>query len=355
MFGRAIPWVLTSATGVVMFWLASLQMEVRGDSVYGWSDSFDASVLSRAGAADVVLMWVDQQWWRAFTACFIHGGWLHWLVNVVTLHALWPWCVAAIGGGRSSLALLFGGAFGAVASIYAGEGGVVAGLSGGLFALAAVVVYERAGVCEEIRRQVVVSVVVCAGIGIALPFVWPSGPRLANIGHAAGWLVGGMWAISAGAGGKKAWFDWRVRAQLGVIVLLAGTAEYGHRTSFNEVCGLHLLQLERPVQAVQFLELAHREEPYSSQRSNALAYALALAGDRLTTAASLSDSALEQEPENSSYLDTRGWIYCRAGDPVRGMRLLQRAVERTNERDGAINEHLQRCVDASSGVDAVVD
>ncbi|MGB1699628.1 MAG: rhomboid family intramembrane serine protease [Nannocystaceae bacterium] len=181
-FGALFPWCITIVTGA---WMAAVTwFHLRSPSVpaWRWWEAADSMVLSRAGAGDVVALWVDGQWWRVATAWLLHGSWLHWLINMVSLHSLWPWCVAAIGTARTFGALGLGSVVAVLASSYAGEGGVVVGLSGGLFGMAAVVMYERRGVCQEIRRHVGIAVLACLVLGIAIPWLWPQGPRLAHTG-----------------------------------------------------------------------------------------------------------------------------------------------------------------------------
>ncbi len=60
---------------------------------------------------------------------------------------------------------------------------------------------------------------------------------------------------------------------------------------------------------------------------NNYAYSLAERGERLDDALSLSKSAVDQEPENSSYLDTIGWIYFRLGNYDLAKEFIQKAID----------------------------
>lgn len=339
-------WLVTGVTGVIVGFLAWDDGSRSQDSLAAWISMIDAVVLSRAGGADVASIWIDQQWWRLATACLLHGGLFHWLVNIISLHALWPWSVAAVGQGRSVGVLISGGIVATLASSYAGEGAVVVGLSGGLFALAAVVVNERGGVCAEVRRQVVTAVVVCMVAGWVLPMVWASGPRLANTGHAAGWVVGGVWVLGLERSATGRRMDGRVALHLGVAGATLAVVLSSHGTLFSSTLGLHLLQQGRPLVAVGPLEDSYQRRPEAPERANALAYALALTGERLDEASALSANALSQDPKNSSYLDTRGWVLCRLGEVERGLRLLGEARTLDQSEDPTIQEHLQSCAGA---------
>src|SRR5690606_30216079 len=58
-------------------------------------------------------------------------------------------------------------------------------------------------------------------------------------------------------------------------------------------------------------ERALEHDPYNPTLLNNFAYSLADRGKRLEKALGMVERALETEPENESYLDTRGWIYFR--------------------------------------------
>lgn len=346
-FRPTFLWVLTGVTGVLLGWLGWEQAARSHGSLGVWISMFDPAVLSRAGGADVASIWIDHQWWRLVTACWLHGGLLHWLVNIISLHALWPWCVAAVGRWRSLVVLVGGGFVAMLASSVAGEGAVVVGLSGGLFALAAVMVNEREGVCTEVRRQVVIAVVVCFVAGGMLPVVWPSGPRLANLGHAAGWAFGGFWAGRAAKSSRSGLVDGRMALHIGFVVGTLILVANSHKTTFHGTLGVHLLQEGKAQVAVEPLQISYEVSPESAERANALAYALGLSGQRLEEAGALSAKALASDPQNSSYLDTRGWIFCRRGDVERGLRLLEEARTRLVGEDPTIDEHLDGCAGAA--------
>ena len=60
---------------------------------------------------------------------------------------------------------------------------------------------------------------------------------------------------------------------------------------------------------------------------NNYAYSLAERGDKLDEALKMSTEAVEQEPENSSYLDTIGWIYFKLGNYDKAKAYIQKAVD----------------------------
>ena len=80
-------------------------------------------------------------------------------------------------------------------------------------------------------------------------------------------------------------------------------------------------------------------EPDNSSALNTLGYLFADHDRDLAEAEDLVRRALAQEPDNGAYLDSRGWVYYRLGRLVEARRDLERAVELTNG-DPVVLEHL---------------
>lgn len=74
-------------------------------------------------------------------------------------------------------------------------------------------------------------------------------------------------------------------------------------------------------------ERALEHDPYNPTLLNNFAYSLADRGKRLEKALGMVERALEAEPENESYLDTRGWIYFRMERYEDAARDIQQAVD----------------------------
>jgi tetratricopeptide (TPR) repeat protein len=71
---------------------------------------------------------------------------------------------------------------------------------------------------------------------------------------------------------------------------------------------------------------------------NNLAYSFAERGVKLDRALTLVDLALARDPKNSSYLDTKGWIYYRLGEFSSAMTLIKQALKYDHESP-ALLEH----------------
>jgi tetratricopeptide (TPR) repeat protein len=81
------------------------------------------------------------------------------------------------------------------------------------------------------------------------------------------------------------------------------------------------------------------EYPKSHKVLNYLAYMWAEKGMKLDEALSYVNRALDVEPKNGAYLDTRGWIYYRKGDYPKALKHIQEA-NTLMPRDPTVNEHL---------------
>ncbi len=73
---------------------------------------------------------------------------------------------------------------------------------------------------------------------------------------------------------------------------------------------------------------------------NNYSYMLAEQGVKLGTALELSKKAVEQRPDNQSYLDTLGWIYYRLGRYQEALHYLLKAVEADTTQSAIIYDHI---------------
>lgn len=73
---------------------------------------------------------------------------------------------------------------------------------------------------------------------------------------------------------------------------------------------------------------------------NNFAYMLAVSNNRIDEALEMVNRALELEPENLSYIDTRAWVYYRLGRYKDALREIQKVVDQEDARSGELYEHL---------------
>jgi tetratricopeptide (TPR) repeat protein len=86
-------------------------------------------------------------------------------------------------------------------------------------------------------------------------------------------------------------------------------------------------------------ERALRIDPESALILNNYGYSLADRGVQLQRALSMALKAVEAEPENSSYLDTLGWVYYRLARYEEAEEFILRAIE-AGEASAVILEHM---------------
>ena len=97
---------LRSAPAVLIFILLNAVVFLFEISVGDWNDP---EVLRRIGALDLYSIVVQHEYWRFFTALFLHGGLVHLLFNVFALYILGPPLERSIGTMRFVVCYLISG------------------------------------------------------------------------------------------------------------------------------------------------------------------------------------------------------------------------------------------------------
>ena len=164
------------------------------------------------GELDLVPIRVAAQgeYWRLLTAAFLHIGLLHLLVNMLALAVVGPALERLFGAWRF-LTLYLVGALGGSVAVYLFDAPVsaVAGASGAIFGLfaATLIVLRNLGLDA---RFMVLAVVVNFAVSFA--------PGISLLGHAGGFIAGGLCALALVHPPKKS----RTPVQILVVgVLLA--------------------------------------------------------------------------------------------------------------------------------------
>jgi membrane associated rhomboid family serine protease len=95
-----------SAPAVLIFILLNAAAFLFEISIGDWNDP---EVLHRMGALEPYAVVVQGQYWRLFTALFLHGGFLHLLFNLFALYVLGPPLERSIGAVRFAACYLISG------------------------------------------------------------------------------------------------------------------------------------------------------------------------------------------------------------------------------------------------------
>jgi membrane associated rhomboid family serine protease len=97
---------LRSAPAVLIFILLNVVAYLFEISVGDWKDP---EVLHRIGALEFYSVIVQHEYWRFFTALFLHGGFIHLLFNLVALYILGPPLERSIGTTRFVVCYMISG------------------------------------------------------------------------------------------------------------------------------------------------------------------------------------------------------------------------------------------------------
>ena len=159
-----------------------------------------------------VLMWAGNsadtvktgEWWRLFTASFLHANLLHLAMNGVALWLFGSAVEKTMGWWRMVVVFLVGGALGNLVSASMAHYDVAIGASGGLFAVIGafgVGVWRlRSPMYFALRRRLLVVLVVMVAADFA---VGGLEPQVDNLAHVGGLVAGAMLAVVLGARGGK--------------------------------------------------------------------------------------------------------------------------------------------------------
>lgn len=155
------------------------------------------------------------EWWRLLSSMFLHSGFVHLAVNMLSLYFLGSFLEGAFGRGRflalymlsgisGGLAYLYFGAFDAAA---VGASGAIFGLLGGIFGYSL-----RRGTFSwqnPVIRQLLILLALNLYIGFSVPVI----SNTAHLGGLAGGVVFG-WLVAPGVHRKG------VRALAPVVIML---------------------------------------------------------------------------------------------------------------------------------------
>lgn len=314
----------------------------------GWGMQCPGALRS-VGAADLAELWSRGGWWRVATTGFVHGSALHLTLNMWSLLVIGPWASRAWGHAAALACFGVSSVGGVLASVAWAEAPVVVGASAGILGLAGGLWVSRGWGNAAVRERV--ELVSTRGLGLTLAAMVGLGfvvPMIAQAGHlgglAFGTLMGGV--LSGAVPRALRGLGW------GLLVLGLGAAGFAARaprwrTNFYAFQGYALLEERREASAVPLLREALERSADDPDLQNGVAYALAKAGVELGEAERLVDAALEADPQNPDYLDTKGWVLCRQGEEEAGLGWIRRASEASDGTVEEIEEHLETCGQAA--------
>ncbi len=181
-----VTWLLLGAN-VAMFLLT----ELRGGSTV-------PDVLVRLGAMEGQLI-ASGEYWRLFSAMFLHSGLIHLGFNVIGLFIFGQQLERLFGYSRFLAIYVLAGLSGSIASyafnLSASTNSIGVGASGAVFGiLGALVAFflSHRNMLGEMGRQTLIGLLVLAAINLVFGFVAPGVDNFAHMGGFAGGLLLGM-------------------------------------------------------------------------------------------------------------------------------------------------------------------
>ncbi|MHC5020694.1 MAG: rhomboid family intramembrane serine protease, partial [Planctomycetota bacterium] len=167
------------------------------------------------------------QWWRAITTTWLHGSWLHVILNALNTLVIVPFAVALVGKRLALLAWVVSAVGGMLGSVYAGVP-LSVGASGAIMGIVglvlAVLARKPPEVPEVIRRHYFRTLLFLTGIiffyGYSVDGIVDNGGHLGGL--VAGALLG---AVLPMAGLRKAPIPtgWLLAAVAAFVALVIGT------------------------------------------------------------------------------------------------------------------------------------
>lgn len=107
----------------------------------------------------------------------------------------------------------------------------------------------------------------------------------------------------------------------------------------HSALGLVYYELERYQDSDSLYERALRLDPHNHLVLNNYSYSLAVRGIHLERALQMAKEAVDKQPENQAYLDTKGWVYFKLHDYEKAEHYIKKAID-LGSKSAVIHEHL---------------
>lgn len=171
---------------------------------------------------------IDGQWWRLFSATFVHFGIIHLALNMLALYQNGRTIERLFGSGRFLLLYVFAGLSGSLTSLLwnpevnsAGASGAIFGIFGGLLAF---VVNPRNDVPKDVMAEHRNSTLLFAAYSLFYGFAHSGIDNAAHLGGLAGGFAMGLVLarpLNAEHRSQPGWSRWLLAAVAGTAILFA--------------------------------------------------------------------------------------------------------------------------------------
>lgn len=207
---------IRSSTYVTNTILIILFLVFIGETLLGGSTNINT--LIKMGGENNQLIAFKGQWWRLFTAQFLHIGWLHLASNAVMIYYLGQYMEPMLGHIRFLFVYLLSGIGGNLLSFGLGSDATVsAGASTALFGLfgALIAIYlanRKSGPVAELGKQAIALAVINIGLDLFAP-------EIDILGHIGGLFAGFFLEIIFGSRSLRNYHN-KLKILAGVVLII---------------------------------------------------------------------------------------------------------------------------------------
>ena len=194
--------------------------------LHGSLIDIDTRVLVALGAIYAPLIVTQEEWWRIFTALFLHGSMTHLLMNMVSLYIVGRHLEKMVPHWCYLLLYFAAGLFGALISLYVHPTGVAVGASGaifGIFGALAGVLLAKGALYRPMPRGFLQDFGTVLVINLVIGLVIPSIDLAAHIAGLVVGLIGGFLVARSFMGVLLFGALWLILIRVTVGVIKANT------------------------------------------------------------------------------------------------------------------------------------
>ena len=149
--------------------------------------SFDTDVLFHLGGVERNAV-LNGDWWRLFTAMFLHGGLMHIVSNLFTLFFIGLFAESILGVKRFTIVYILSGLGCSLASIYWHDNTVSVGASGAIFGLFGAVI--ALNLMKSLSKKIDLTFLIMSSVFIGYNLLMGLFTNADNAGHLGGLFSG---------------------------------------------------------------------------------------------------------------------------------------------------------------------
>jgi len=159
------------------------------------------------------------EWWRLFTAMFLHAGMVHIAFNMFALWVLGSWVEQAIGAFRFVLVYISAGLAGSTGAILVTPNSPTVGASGAIFGIMGALLILEYMATGSLAGQAMTLIVINLALSVAIPNI--------SLGGHVGGLIGGIvgtFALATTRYRRQRWLGPVLVVAVGVISVAIAVA-----------------------------------------------------------------------------------------------------------------------------------